>query len=198
LLVVAILLLCWIALAPATQFALLSQLIYPASLGVALVLLFDKATRTWGLKPGAESAREWLLGDLLMFLLVLGFLNLRGAPKPEAYSASFWDLLNIVLFFIAFWTIDRTALRGRFLLGYGYLVVAPLLLLIWQSVLGVAGPASWWASAWPLVILAAVFFVLEAVTLIASSGERQTLPAVKDAIFVLAYAVLLIVAVKSV
>ena len=86
----------------------------------------------------------------------------------------------------------------RFLLGYGYLVVAPLLLLIWQSVLGVAGPASWWASAWPLVILAAVFFVLEAVTLIASSGERQTLPAVKDAIFVLAYAVLLIVAVKSV
>jgi hypothetical protein len=49
-----------------------------------------------------------------------------------------------------------------------------------------------------LVILAAVFFVLEAVTLIASSGERQTLPAVKDAIFVLAYAVLLIVAVKSV
>jgi hypothetical protein len=198
LLVVAILLLCWIALAPATQFALLSQLIYPASLGVALVLLFDKATRTWGLKPGAESVREWLLGDLLMFLLVLGFLNLRGAPKPEAYSASFWDLLNIVLFFIALWTIDRTALRGRFLLGYGYLVVAPLLLLIWQSVLGVAGPASWWASAWPLVILAAVFFVLEAVTLIASSGERQTLPAVKDAIFVLAYAVLLIVAAKSV
>ena len=198
LLVVAILLLCWIALAPATQFALMSQLIYPASLGVALVLLFDKATRTWGLKPGAESAREWLLGDLLMFLLVLGFLNLRGAPKPEAYSASFWDLLNIVLFFIAFWTIDRTALRGRFLLGYGYLVVAPLLLLIWQSVLGVAGPASWWASAWPSVILAAVFFVLEAVTLIASSGERQTLPAVKDAIFVLAYAVLLIVAAKSV
>ena len=51
----AILLLCWIALAPATQYALMTQLIYPASLGVALVLLFDKATRTWGLKPGAES-----------------------------------------------------------------------------------------------------------------------------------------------
>jgi hypothetical protein len=198
LLVVAILLLCWIGLAPATQYALISQLIYPASLGVALVLLFDKATRTWGLKPGPESAREWLLGDLLMFLVLLAFINLRSAPKPEAYSASFWDLLNIVLFFIAFWTIDRTALRGRFLLGYGYLVVAPLLLLIWQSALGVAGPASWWASAWPLVILAGVFFVLEAVTLVASSGERQTLPAVKDAVFVLAYAVLLIVAAKSV
>jgi len=198
LLVVAIVLLCWIALAPATQFALISQLIYPASLGVGLVLLFDKATRTWGLKPGAESAREWLLGDLLMFLLVLAFLNLRGAPKPEAYSASFWDLLNIVLFFIAFWTLDRTALRGRFLVGYGYLVVAPVLLVIWQSVLGVAAPASWWASVWPFIILAGLFFILEAVTLVASSGERQTLPAVKDAVFVVAYAVLLIVAVKSV
>ncbi|HWW35036.1 MAG TPA: hypothetical protein VNZ23_07325 [Xanthobacteraceae bacterium] len=198
LLVVAILLLCWIALAPATQYALMTQLIYPASLGVALVLLFDKATRTWGLKPGAESAREWLLGDLLIFLLVLAFLNLRSAPKLEAYSGSFWDLLNVVLFFIAFWVIDRTAMRGRFLLGYGYLVILPLLLLIWQSILGVAGPASWWASAWPFVILSGVFFILEAVTLIASSGERQTLPAVKDAVFVVAYAVLLIVAAKSV
>jgi hypothetical protein len=198
LLVVAILLLCWIALAPATQYALMTQLIYPASLGVALVLLFDKATRTWGLKPGAESAREWLLGDLLVFLLVLAFLNLRSAPKPEAYSGSFWDLLNVVLFFIAFWVIDRTAMRGRFLLGYGYLVILPLLLLIWQSILGVAGPASWWASAWPFVILSGVFFILEVVTLVASSGERQTLPAVKDAVFVVAYAVLLIVAAKSV
>jgi hypothetical protein len=43
-----------------------------------------------------------------------------------------------------------------------------------------------------------VFFILEVVTLVASSGERQTLPAVKDAVFVVAYAVLLIVAAKSV
>jgi hypothetical protein len=196
-LVVAILLLSWIALAPATQYALLTQLIYPASLGVALVLLFDKATRTWGLKPAAESLREWLLGDLLIFLLVLAFLNLRSVPKPEAYSGTFWDLLNVVLFFIAFWTIDRTAFSGRFMLGYGYLLILPFLLLIWQSVLGVAGPASWWASAWPFAILAGVFFILEVVTLVSSSGERQTLPAVKDAVFVVAYAVLLIVAAKS-
>jgi hypothetical protein len=194
--VVAILLLCWIALAPATQFALMSQLIYPASLGVVLVLLFDKATRTWSLKPGTESVREWLLCDLLMFVLVLAFLNLRTAPKPETYAGSFWDLLNIVLFFIAFWAIDRTALRGRFVLGYGYLVVLPLLWLIWQSMLGVAGPTSWWASAWPFVILAGLFLILEVVTLVASSGERQTLPAVKDAVFVVAYAVLLIVAAR--
>jgi hypothetical protein len=42
-----------------------------------------------------------------------------------------------------------------------------------------------------------VFFVLEAVTLVSSTGERQTLPAIKDALFVVIYAILLIVAVKS-
>jgi hypothetical protein len=196
-LVVAILLLCWIALAPAAQYGLIGQLIYPASLGVTLVLLFDKATRTWSVKPAAESLREWLLCDLLVFLLVLAYLNLRSVPKPDTYAGSFWDLLNVVLFFIAFWVVDRSATRGRFLIGYGYFVVVPVLLLIWQAVLGIAGPASWWASLWPFLILAAVFFVLEAVTLVASSGERQSLPAVKDTLFVVLYAVLLIVAAKS-
>ena len=100
------------------------------------MLLFDKATRTWSVKRGAESLREWLLCDLLIFLLVLAFLNVRGVAKPEAYTGSFWDLLNVVLFFAAFWVIDRTAARGRFLVGYGYLVVLPVLLLIWQSIAG--------------------------------------------------------------
>jgi hypothetical protein len=195
-LVVAVLLMGWIALAPAAQYALIGQLIYPASLGVTLVLLFDKATRTWSVKPGTESFREWLLCDLLTFLLVVAFLNLRNVAKPETYG-SFWDLLNVVLFFIAFWVIDRTAARGRFLLGYGYLAVLPVLLLIWQTAQGVAAAASWWASIWPFLILAGVFFVLEAVTLVASTGERQTLPAIKDTLFVVLYAVLLIVAAKS-
>jgi len=195
-LVVAVLLLCWIALAPAAQYGLMTQLIYPASLGVTLVLLFDKATRTWSVKPAAESVREWLLCDLLTFLLVLAFLNLRSVAKPEGYG-SFWDFLAVVLFFIAFWVIDRTAARGRFLIGYGYLVVLPLLLLIWQTAMGVAAPASWWASPWPFFVLPVIFFVLEAATLVAASGERQALPAAKDALFVVLYAALLIVAVKS-
>jgi hypothetical protein len=196
-LIVAVLLLCWIALPAASQYVLIANLIYPAGLGVALVLLFDKATRNWGIKGGAESVREWLIGDLLVFLLVLAFLNLRGVAKPDAYSGAVWDLLNVVLLFIAFWVVDRTAWRGRFLLAYGYLVLLPLLLFIWQSVQGVAAAASWWASIWPFLILAGAFFVLEIVTLISSTGERQTLPAIKDAIFVVAYAVLLIVAMKS-
>ena len=74
-LAVAILLLCWIALAPAEQYGLIAQLLYPASLGVALVLLFDKATRAWGDKGGAETVREWLLCDLLVVLLLLAFLQ---------------------------------------------------------------------------------------------------------------------------
>ena len=197
LLVVAIILLCWIALPAAQQHGLILQLIYPATLGLSLVLLFDKATRTWGTKGGAETFREWLFCDLLVFLLVLAFLHLRGIAKPEAYTVSFWDLLNVVLFFAAFWIVDRTAARGRFLFAYGYLVVLPVLLLIWDSVLGVATQASWWATMWPFLIVAAVFFVLEAVTLASSDGDRQTLPAVKDVVFVVIYAVLLIVAVKS-
>jgi hypothetical protein len=197
LLVVAIILLCWIALPSAQQHGLIVQLIYPATLGLSLVLLFDKATRTWGTKGGAETFREWLFCDLLVFLLVLAFLHLRGMGKPEAYTVSFWDLLNVVLFFAAFWIVDRTAARGRFLFAYGYLVVLPVLLLIWDSVLGVATQASWWATMWPFLIVAAVFFVLEAVTLASSDGDRQTLPAVKDVVFVVLYAVLLIVAVKS-
>ncbi len=196
-LVLAILLLCWISLTPATQYELFVQLIYPASLAVALVLLFDKATRNWSVKGSAESVREWLLCDLLVFIVVLSFLNLRSVAKPEAYAGSFWDLLNLVLFFAAFWALDRTAARSRFLVGYGYLVILPVLLLIWQAIQGVAATASWWASMWPFLILAGVFFVLEAITLVSSDGERQALPAVKDALFVLLYAVLLIVAVKA-
>jgi hypothetical protein len=196
-LVVAIVLLCWIALPRSDQYGLLAQLIYPASVGLALVLVFDKATRTWGAKRGAETFREWLFCDLFAFLLVLAFLNLRSVGKPDAYAASFWDILNLVLWFAAFWSVDRGVARGRFLAAYGYLVIAPLLLMIWQAVMGTAAPASWWGTIWPFFILSAVFFGLEAITLVASSGERQTLPAVKDTLFLLLYAILLIVAVRS-
>jgi hypothetical protein len=172
-------------------------LVYPAAMGVALVLLLDKAARSWGSKNGVEAFREWLFCDLLIFLLVLAFLNLRSVAKPDAYSSSFWDILNVVLFFAAFWTIDRSSARGRFLLGYGYLVILPLLLLIWDLSQGVAAANSWWASIWPFVILAAAFFVLEAIALVASAAQRQILPLFKDALFVVLYAVLLIVAAKS-
>ena len=193
----AILLLCRISLTQSDQYALLLQLIYPGAFAVTLVLLFDKAMRTWETKSRAETVREWLLVDLLAFLLVLAFLNLRGLAKPDAYSGTFWDVLNIVLYFAAFWTIDRTSARSRFLVGYGYLVLLPLLRLIWEAAQGVTAQASWWASFWPFLILAGAFFVLELVVLVASSGERQAWPALKDALFVVLYAVLLIVAAAA-
>ena len=194
----AILVTCWIALSQAEQYELLFQLIYPGAFGVTLVLLLDKAARIWGTKRGSETVREWLFCDLLAFLLVLAFLNLRSGAKPETYGGTFWDLLNVVLFFAVFWAIDRTSARSRFLVGYGYLIVLPLLLLIWQTSQGVAvGSVSWWASMWPFLILAAAFFILEVITLVASTGERQILPALKDALFVVLYAVLLIVAASA-
>jgi hypothetical protein len=197
-LAVAVLLACWIALPATAQYGLIANLVYPAAFAVTLVLLFDKATRTWGAKGSAETLREWLLCDLFAFLLVVAFLNLRSVPKPDGYGGgTFWDLLNIVLFFTAFWLVDRSAARGRFLIGYGYPVVLPLLLLAWQATLGAAVAPSWWASVWPFLILSGVFFILEAITLLATTGERQALPAIKDAVFVVLYAVVLIVAAKS-
>jgi len=64
---VAILLLCWIGLSAAEQHGLMVQLIYPASLAVTLVLLFDKMTRTWGAKPGLEALRECSLPTFWYF-----------------------------------------------------------------------------------------------------------------------------------
>jgi hypothetical protein len=198
LLAVAFLLMCWVALPRADQFALMEQLIYPGSFGVALVLLFDKASRTWGVKSAVDLVREWLFCDSLVFLIFIGFLNLRSVEKPETYAAAFWDLLNLALFFAAFWLVDRNTGRLRFLAGYAYFVLAPLLLLIWRTIQGIPAPGerSWWASVWPFFILGAVFFILEIITLPASApSERRALPAAKEGLFVLLYAILLIIAV---
>ncbi|HXW29741.1 MAG TPA: hypothetical protein VEK55_10280 [Xanthobacteraceae bacterium] len=198
LLAVAFLLMCWVALPRAEQFALMQQLIYPGSFGVALVLVFDKASRTWGVKSTVDVAREWLFCDTLVFLIFLGFLNLRGVEKPDAYAAAFWDLLNLALFFAVFWLVDRNTSRLRFLAGYAYFILAPLLLLIWRTIQGIPAELSWWGSVWPFFILGAVFFILEIITLPASApSERRVLPAAKDGLFVLLYAILLIVAVRT-
>jgi hypothetical protein len=200
LLAVAFLLMCWVALPRADQFALMQQLIYPGSFGVALVLLFDKASRTWNIKSNVDVVREWLFCDAFVFLIFLGFLNLRSVEKPDTYAAAFWDLLNLAIFFAVFWLVDRNTSRLRFLAGYAYFIFVPLLLLIWRTIQGVPTPAelAWWGSVWPFFILGAVFFILELVTLPASAQpEQRALPAAKDGLFVLLYAILLIVAVRT-
>ena len=51
---------------------------------------------------------------------------------------------------------------------------------------------------WPFFWLAVVFFVLEIIALIATRGsENQAVPAMKDGLFVLLYAVFLLVAIPE-
>ncbi len=196
-LVLAILLLCWIDLSSAEQYGLVIQLIYPASLGVALVLLFDKATRDLGHQERRRNSARMAFLRPIGISAGAGFSQPAGRHQARSLCGSFWDILNLVLFFAGFWVLDRTSARSRFLVGYGYLIVVPLLLLVWQAVQGIAVPVSWWGSVWPFLILTVIFFLLEVVTLISSAGERQTLPALKDSLFVLLYAILLIVAIGA-
>ncbi|MGI9334664.1 MAG: hypothetical protein ACR2RL_16085, partial [Gammaproteobacteria bacterium] len=200
LLVVALLLLGWVYLPPAAEHAMVMRLLYPAALAVAVVLLFDKATRAWNVKGAAESVREWLLCDAMVFLLVLGYLSVFEATAPDAYSGLFWDCLHLALFFGAFWLVDRTATRYRFLLAYGYFTLLALLLGVWRWANGVAQAedVSWWSTIWPCAVLAGVFFLLEIVALLADrGGERHGLTAIKDALFVVLYAVTLILAIPA-
>lgn len=197
-LALAILLLCWTYLPAARQYALMLHLVYPAGFAVALVLLFDKATRGWSAKPVSESVREWLMCDLFVFLLVLGYLNLEGSAGGEKYASALWDVGHVTLFFAAFWMVDRKLTRYRFLAGYLYLVALPVLLLVWRAAQGAASPdgASWWETMWPFFFLAIIFLALEAIALIAAR-EGRTLAAVKDAVFVALYAILLINAIPG-
>ena len=148
-LVVAFLVLNWVYVGTIGQYRLMVGLVYPAVLGVALVLLFDKATRAWSIKAKGEPFREWVFCDAAVFLIFLGFLNLIQFAVAESYNALFWDLLNLVLFFFVFWLVDRKVTRYRFLIAYAYFVLAPILLYIWQlvhTVEDVVETVAWWSS----------------------------------------------------
>ncbi len=194
----AFLALSWAYLDGERQYALVHDLLYPASFAVALVLLFDKATRAWSVKGGGASAREWLLCDALVFLLVLGFLDLSSRSGGEDYGV-LWDVLHIALFFLAFWLLDRTASTLRFLAAYGYLMVLPILHLIAApSPVPDADGVLWWTTVWPFFFLAALFFVLEIIMLVAWRDWAVGMVAlVKDGVFIGAYAILLIGAIPA-
>ena len=195
-LVVAFLVLNWVYVGTIGQYRLMVGLVYPAVLGVALVLLFDKATRAWSIKGKGEPFREWVFCDAAVFLIFLGFLNLIQFAVAESYNALFWDLLNLVLFFFVFWLVDRKVTRYRFLVAYAYFVLAPVLLYIWQlvhTVEDVVETVAWWSSVWPFVILAIIFMVIEIIALIATRGsQRQAGGAVRDTVFIALYGILLL------
>jgi len=198
--IAAILLLCWIYLKPEQQYALMLYLLYPATLAVAFVMLFDKASRSWSAKNGGETFREWLLCDLLVFFLILGFLNLLESQAGGKYAALIWDMLHLAAFLLVFWLLDRRLTRLRFLAAYLYLMLLPILLLIWRTMQEVpaAKDADWWSTIWPLFFLGVVFFVLELIAVIASSDrEKQAVPAIKDALYVVLVGITLISAVPA-
>ena len=201
LLAVGILLLGWIYLAPAARADLMAQVLYPAAIAVAIVLLFDKATRSWTPKTRAEGFREWLLCDVILITLVLGYLNLEQLESRDTYGGFLWDMVHVVAFFLVFWCLDRTSLRARFLVGFGYLALLPLLLVLWRWVQAIEPPAepSWWSTIWPVFFLALAFFVLEIISLLVQRNNRgHVVPAIKDAVFVILYAVFLIAAAPGV
>ena len=173
---VALLLLNWVAVELADQYRLILHLLYPATLGVALVLLFDKATRDWSIKQSGEALREWVFCDLMVFFLFLAFLNVVRHGDGDTYNALFWDVVNIVAFFLVFWVLDRKVTRYRFLVGYVYFTLVPLLLLIWRTVQGheVLSESSWWESVWPFFFVGLIFAVIEVMVLIGtrSSGRH--------------------------
>ena len=197
---VGFLLLGWVYLGPSARADLMVQVLYPAAIAVGIVLLFDKATRSWTPRTRTEGFREWLLCDLVLITLVLGFLNLKQLEARDAYGGFFWDMVHIAAFFLVFWCLDRTSMRGRFLVGFGYLTLLPLLLSLWRWVQEIEAPADvgWWSTIWPVFFLALAFFVLEIISLLVLRDNRgHVVPALKDAVFVVLYAIFLIAAVPG-
>jgi uncharacterized membrane protein len=189
----------WSAVPHAQQYQMTLHLLYPAGFIVALVMLFDKASRAWHVKPPAETFREWLYCDALLALYLLGYLNLLSVrameETGEAYRGMFWDFLHVVGLLLVFWLVDRKTWRLRFLFANAWLVLLPLLLLIWRNAHGVvmAEPVSWWGTIWPFFFLALVFFVLEVIVVIANrDNAHQGVGIAKDLVFLVLYVVFMI------
>lgn len=200
LLALALIVLNWSWVPAAIQMTMMSTVIYPVALATSLVMLFDKASRNWSAKGPGENFREWLFCDLLVFLLVLGWLNLVMSGLGDAYRGMFWDFLHVIVFFLVFWLIDRKLTRYRFLAAYAYLIGLPLLLLIWRSIQEIPVPEdlSWWSTIWPLFFLAIVFFVLEIIVLIVTrESNAQGAATAKDLLFLVLYMFFLIAAMPE-
>ena len=202
LLAVLFLVAAWVHAPPELAYALVANLLYPAAFALALVLLFDKASRAWAVKGGAVSFREWLHCDAVTILLVLGYLNLVSNAEPAGYSALFWDAAHIALFVFVFWLVDRKFTRFRWLVGLAYLTLLPMLLWVWRLTQGAAAPEdlSWWSTPGPFIVLGLVACAVEIIVLAATGrgendrGDGTAGHIVKDALFFVLYGGLLIAA----
>ena len=202
LLAILFLVVAWVHAPPELAHALAGSLLYPAAFALALVLLFDKASRAWAVKGAGVSFREWLHCDAFTILLVLGYLNLVSNADPAAYASLFWDALHVALFVFVFWLVDRKFTSFRWLVALAYFTLLPVLLWIWRLSEGVAVPEdlSWWSTPWPFIVLGLVAGAVEIIVLVATGGgedDRNDGTAghlVKDALFFVLYGGLLIAA----
>lgn len=194
---IAFLVVNWSSVPYAQQYQMMLQLIYPTGFIVALVMLFDKASRAWNVKPAGETLREWLYFDALLVLYLFGYLNLLSVGAKEgagdAYRGMFWDFLHVAGLLLVLWIVDRKTWRSRLLLANAWLIVLPLLLLIWRNAheIVLAEQTPWWGTIWPFFFLALVFFVLEVIVLIANRNNAG-IGVAKDLIFMILYVIFLI------
>ena len=204
LLAILFLVVAWVHTPAELAYTLVASLLYPAAFALALVLLFDKASRAWAVKGAGVSFREWLHCDAFTILLVLGYLNLVSNADPAAYSSLFWDALHVALFVFVFWLVDRKFTRYRWLVGLAYFALLPVLLWVWRLTEGVAAPEelSWWSTPWPFIALGLVAFAVEIIVLAATGrgeddrGDGTAGHIVKDALFFVLYGGLLIAAAR--
>lgn len=192
---VCFLVLNWSHVSPEQRHVLMVNLIYPAGLIVALVMLFDKASRSWDIKPPVEALREWLYANALLVLYLVAYLNLLTVSEPVIYAGMFWDMVHVAGFLLILWILDRKVSRLRFLLLHGWIIALPVMLLIWQSQMGLASPeeVSWWDTVWPFFFLALAFFVIELIIIVASGDDGGQGPGMtKDVVFLVLYVILLI------
>ncbi|MEM7061525.1 MAG: hypothetical protein AAF557_28445, partial [Pseudomonadota bacterium] len=192
---VGFLILNWSHVVPELRHLMMQNLIYPAGLIVALVMLFDKASRAWDVKPAGQGMREWLYINALMVLYLIGYLNLLSVADTAAYAGMFWDMVHVAGFLLVLWLVDRKTSRLRFLLIHAWLIALPILLLIWRSQMGIetAEEIGWWDTIWPFFFLALVFFVVEVIVQIATDEDGgQGIGTFKDVVFLILYLILLI------
>lgn len=192
---IGFLILNWAHVAPDQRHVMMQTMIYPAGLIVALVMLFDKASRAWDVKAPGESSREWLYANAFLVLYLIAYLNLLNTPDPATYAAMFWDMVHVAAFLLVLWVLDRKTSRLRFLLVHAWLIALPVLLLIWRSQMGIETPedTGWWDTIWPFFFLALVFFVIELIIQIGTDRKAgHGIGLAKDAVFLIVYAILLI------
>ena len=124
-------------------------------------------------------------------------VNLLNVTDPATYAGMLWDMIHVAAFLLVLWITDRKTARLRFLLVHAYLIALPILLLIWQSQMGVETPEgiNWWETIWPFFFLAIIFFVVELIIQIATPRDGgHGIGTLKDVVFLALYVIFLIIA----